>query len=99
MSDVGKKIVIEAFQYSFANAKRDGMTDLDPPMIAEHPFVTETLVAIKGLSLADDLSATLSKRADELQKWAADNRSAPEWADVCIAMGAIRNAAVTVWQA
>jgi hypothetical protein len=90
-------LVTEEFRKSFENAFNNRMAGLDPQVVGV--LLGETLNSIEGLADVDDLSAALTKRADELQAFAAANREAPEWSDICIAMGAVRNAAAEVWRA
>ncbi|MCZ7861010.1 hypothetical protein O9X98_06290 [Agrobacterium salinitolerans] len=98
MTDM-KSLVLLEFQKSFQNARNKNMSDLAPSAIGDHPLLLDTLRAIDGkTSSVDDASAALSRRADELEALAASCRTSPEWGDICVAMGAVRNAAVAVWR-
>ncbi len=91
-------LVIREFTNSFKSAREKGMSDIAPAEVATHRLLTDTLRDIDGsLSSVDDVSAALSKRADDLHALAEINRNSPSWGDVCVAMGAVRNAAVAVW--
>jgi hypothetical protein len=92
-----KNLVTEEFRKSFETAFSTQASSLDPEVVGE--LLGNTLQAIEGLTVVDDVSAALTSRADELHAFAAANRSSPEWSDVCIAMGAVRNAAAAVWRA
>lgn len=92
-------IVTDEFSKAFDAARSRGMTDLAAAMIAEHPLLKDTLAACSGVEGdVDELSSALTKRADELAKLAAADRTDPQWGDICIAMGAVRNAAAAVWR-
>ncbi len=92
-------LVTEEFRKSFESACARQMSSLCAFSVGDHPLLRDTLKSIDGhTEVVDEVSAALTKRAQELQAFATVNRDAPEWPDVCIAMAAVRNAAAEVWR-
>jgi hypothetical protein len=93
------ELVTAEFRRSFEKANRNGASALDATSIVGHPLLSETLKAIEGKTdVVDDVAAALSARGDQLAAKAEANRQTPEWPDLCVAMGAVRNAAAEVWR-
>lgn len=93
-----RDLLFGEFTRSFANAHRMGMSGIDAEAIATHPLLIDALRAVEGACTVDDASAALSKHGDMLQELAAASRAAPEWGDICVAMGAVRTTAAAVWR-
>jgi hypothetical protein len=92
-----RDLTIREFRNSFASALSVGASDADLS-VDENPLLLDTLAAIDGLDVVDDVSAALGKRGNELEALARSKRGTPEWQEICLAMGAVRNAAASAWR-
>lgn len=94
---VYQHVVVAEFRKAFDSARTKLMTDIDRDAVERHPLLLDTLGKINGVTVVDDVSRILSQRGDELHALAEANRTTPEWPTICVAMGAVRTAAVQVW--
>lgn len=97
--NVYQQVTRTAFENGAVAARRNDMQgSWGPDDVDRNPHLLRALSALDGCRAQDVASKVLSGMADELHDRAQADRSAPDWRDLALAMGDLRNAAAAVWR-